>query len=76
MYKKIKFSASAMCFDWLNVEKQISEIERLNIDYIHYITRNFIPILQWVHQFKFLMKRNKITFIIIYMMNLEEYLTH
>ena len=45
MYKKIKFSASAMCFDWLNVEKQISEIERLNIDYMHIdiIDGNFIP---------------------------------
>ena len=45
MYKKIKFSASAMCFDWLNVKSQIDELERLNIDYLHIdmIDGNFIP---------------------------------
>ena len=45
MYKKIKFSASAMCFDWLNVNKQLIEIEKLNIDYLHIdvIDGNFIP---------------------------------
>jgi len=45
MYKKIKFSASAMCFDWLNVRNQINELEKLNIDYLHIdmIDGNFIP---------------------------------
>ena len=45
MYKKIKFSASAMCFDWLNVKVQIDEIEKLNLDYLHIdiIDGNFIP---------------------------------
>ena len=45
MYKKIKFSASAMCFNWLNVKSQIDELERLNIDYLHIdmIDGNFIP---------------------------------
>lgn len=45
MYKKIKFSASAMCFDWLNVKSQINELEKLNIDYLHIdmIDGNFIP---------------------------------
>ena len=42
---EIKFSASAMCFDWLNVSKQLSEIESLDIDYLHIdvIDGNFIP---------------------------------
>lgn len=45
MYKKIKFSASAMCFDWLNVKKQLDEIEKLNLDFLHIdiIDGNFIP---------------------------------
>ena len=34
MYKKIKFSASAMCFDWLNVKPQLEEIENLPIEKI------------------------------------------
>tara|TARA_X000000368_G_C23008514_1_gene702395 strand:+ start:528 stop:1211 length:684 start_codon:yes stop_codon:yes gene_type:complete len=45
MYKKIKFSASAMCFDWLNVKTQLKEIEDLDLDYLHIdiIDGNFIP---------------------------------
>lgn len=45
MYKKIKFSASAMCFDWLNVKNQLKEIEELDVDYLHMdiIDGNFIP---------------------------------
>ena len=45
MYKKIKFSASVMCFDWLNVKAQLKEIENLNLDYLHIdmIDGNFIP---------------------------------
>ena len=45
MYKKIKFSASVMCFDWLNVREQLIEIEKLSMDYLHIdvIDGNFIP---------------------------------
>ena len=45
MYKKIKFSASAMCFDWLNVKPQLNEIENLKLDYLHIdmIDGNFVP---------------------------------
>lgn len=45
MYKKIKFSASVMCFDWLNVREQLTEVEKLNMDYLHIdvIDGNFIP---------------------------------
>ena len=34
-----------MCFDWLDVRKQLSEVESLNIDYLHIdiIDGNFIP---------------------------------
>ena len=45
MYKNIKFSASVMCFDWINVAKQIKELEGLEIDYMHIdiIDGNFVP---------------------------------
>ena len=45
MYKKIKFSASAMRFDWLNVKPQLNEIENLKLDYLHIdmIDGNFVP---------------------------------
>jgi len=45
MYKGITFSASLMCVDWLNVEKQIIELEENEIDFIHYdiIDGNFAP---------------------------------
>lgn len=45
MYKGITFSASLMCIDWLNVEKQIKELEESLVDYIHYdiIDGNFAP---------------------------------
>ena len=45
MYKGITFSASLMCIDWFNVEKQIKELEESQVDYIHYdiIDGNFAP---------------------------------
>jgi len=36
MYKNIKLSASLMCADWLNLKSQLVELEKNNIDYIHY----------------------------------------
>ena len=36
MYKNIILSASVMCVDWLNVENQLRELEKLQIDYLHY----------------------------------------
>ena len=35
-YKNIKFSASIMCADWLEIKKQLIELERNEIDFIHY----------------------------------------
>lgn len=34
-----------MCFDWLNVREQLTEVEKLNMDYLHIdvIDGNFIP---------------------------------
>lgn len=36
MYKNIKLSASIMCANWLNIGQQIDELEKIDIDYIHY----------------------------------------
>ena len=36
MYKDIKLSASLMCADWLNLKNQLIELEKNNIDYVHY----------------------------------------
>ena len=36
MYKEIKLSASVMCADWLDLKNQLIELEKNNIDYIHY----------------------------------------
>ena len=35
MYKDITFCASVMCVDWLNLGKQLKELEKNNIDFIH-----------------------------------------
>ena len=45
MYKGITFSASLMCIDWINVGKQLVDLEENNIDYVHYdiIDGNFAP---------------------------------
>ena len=45
MYKNISLSASLMCIDWLNAEKQLREIEQQKIDFLHYdiIDGNFAP---------------------------------
>lgn len=44
-YKNIKFSASIMCANWLEIKKQIVELERNKIDFIHYdvIDGNYVP---------------------------------
>ena len=45
MHKGITFSASLMCIDWINVGRQLVDLEKNNIDYIHYdiIDGNFAP---------------------------------
>lgn len=45
MYKNIELSASLMCINWLNAERQIRDIESAGIDYLHYdiIDGNFAP---------------------------------
>jgi len=45
MYKGITLSASLMCVDWINLGKQLIDLERNEIDYIHYdiIDGNFAP---------------------------------
>ncbi len=36
MTKNIRLSASIMCANWLELKKQIDELERIGVDYIHY----------------------------------------
>ena len=36
MYKNIKFSASIMCANWLQIGKELDELKKIGIDYIHY----------------------------------------
>ena len=36
MYKNIKLSASIMCANWLQIGKEIDELKKIGIDYIHY----------------------------------------
>lgn len=45
MHKGITFSASLMCIDWINVGEQLVDLEKNNIDFIHYdiIDGNFAP---------------------------------
>lgn len=45
MYRNITLSASLMCINWLNAEKQLREIEMSDIDFLHYdvIDGNFAP---------------------------------
>ena len=45
MFRGITFSASLMCIDWLNVKQQLSDLEKNDIDFIHYdiIDGNFAP---------------------------------
>ncbi len=45
MYKGVSLSASLMCIDWLNAEKQLREIEKNEIDFLHYdiVDGNFAP---------------------------------
>ena len=44
-YKNIKFSASIMCADWINLKKEIIELEKNEVDFIHYdvIDGNYAP---------------------------------
>ena len=44
-YKNIKFSASIMCADWVNLKNEINELEKNEVDYIHYdiIDGNYAP---------------------------------
>ena len=35
-YKNIKFSASIMCADWLNLKNQLQELKDNEVDFIHY----------------------------------------
>lgn len=44
-YKKIKFSASIMCADWLNLKNQLKELQDNEIDFIHYdvLDGNYAP---------------------------------
>ena len=35
MYKGINLSASIMCMDWLNVAKQLRELENNKLDFLH-----------------------------------------
>ena len=43
--EKIEISASIMCIDWLNVEKQLNELEKNQLDYLHFdvIDGRFAP---------------------------------
>lgn len=36
MYKGIELSASVMCFDWLNVSRQMAQISGQDLDYLHF----------------------------------------
>lgn len=36
MFQNIKFSASLMCVDWLNLKQQIIDLQDQEIDYMHY----------------------------------------
>ena len=45
MYKNIKFSASIMCANWIDLKNQLDELEKIDIDFIHYdvIDGNYAP---------------------------------
>ena len=36
MYKGITFSASIMCIDWLNLSKELVDLNDNKIDYLHF----------------------------------------
>lgn len=44
-YKNIKFSASIMCADWINLKNQLDELKENDVDYIHYdiLDGNYAP---------------------------------